>query len=86
MTSVFILVAGCFSIPIIIFATSSQDSASDSSVIEILADQFNINECSQQVRIAAQTSHNNDIDIPRAKVPVWHAVCNKNQYTYFQES
>ena len=51
ITSVFILVAGFFSIPIIIFATSSQDSASDSVVIEILADQFNVNECSQQVRI-----------------------------------
>ena len=49
LTSVFILVAGCFSIPIIIFATSSQDSTSDSVVIEILADQFNVNDCSQQV-------------------------------------
>ena len=50
MASVFILVAGCFSIPIIIYATSSQDSNSDSIAIEILADQFNVNECSQQVR------------------------------------
>lgn len=46
---VFILVVGCFSIPIVIYATSSQDSTGDSVVIEILADQFNVNECSRQV-------------------------------------
>ena len=50
MTSVFILVAGCFSVPIIIYATSYQDSAGNSAIMEIFADQFNIDECSQQVR------------------------------------
>ena len=51
MASVGILVAGCFSILIIIiYATSSQNSNSDSIAIKILADQFNVNECSQQVR------------------------------------
>ena len=60
IASVFILVAGCFSIPIIIYATSSQDSNSDSIAIEILADQFNVNECSQKVL------YRPSIHIPRA--------------------
>ena len=49
LTNVFIFVAGVFSIPIIIYATSTQDTTSDSVVIETLAEQFNVNECSQQV-------------------------------------
>ena len=48
LTSVFTFVTGVFSIPIIIYATSTQDTTGDSVVIETLAEQFNVNECSQQ--------------------------------------
>ena len=50
LTSIFIFVAaGFFSIPIIIYATSTQDTTGDSVVIETLVEQFDVNECSQQV-------------------------------------
>ena len=49
LMSVFILVAGCFSVPIIVYVTSSEDTASEVALIEILVEQFDINECSQKV-------------------------------------
>lgn len=50
LTSIFIFVAaGFFSIPIIIYATNTQDTTGDSVVIETLVEQFDVNECSQQV-------------------------------------
>ena len=46
MIGVFMIVAGCFSIPIIIYAASSQDTTTNSSVV---IEQLDINQCSQQV-------------------------------------
>ena len=45
ITVIFTIVAGCFSIPIIIFATDSQDVTPGGNV----ADQLDISDCAQQV-------------------------------------
>ena len=59
LSSSFIFVAvGFFSIPIIIYATSTQDTTGDSVVIETLVEQFDVNECSQQVWIAISIDSN----------------------------
>ena len=50
LISVFILVFGCFSVPIIVYVTSSEDNASkEVALIEMLMKQFDIDECSQKV-------------------------------------
>lgn len=50
MTGVFMIVFGSFSIPIIIYATNSQDATSTSNVVAI--DQIDIRngDCSRKVR------------------------------------
>ena len=52
LMGVFILVAGCVSVPIIVYVTSSQDTANEVVLIETLVELFDINEClsSQKVR------------------------------------
>ena len=44
ITTIFTIVAGCFSIPIIIFATDSQDVTSGGNI----ADQLDISDCAQR--------------------------------------
>ena len=45
LTVIFTIVAGCFSIPIIIFATDSQNVTPEGNV----ADQLDISDCARQV-------------------------------------
>ena len=47
LVGVFMIVAGCFSVPIIIFAINSQDDTGGFNILEQL--HFNINHCDQQV-------------------------------------
>lgn len=47
MIGVFMIVAGCFSIPIIIYAANSQDTAATNR--NVVIEQLDINACSQQV-------------------------------------
>ena len=50
LTGVFVIIAGCFSIPVIIYyAASSQDIGTDAA-IKRLEELFNTNECPQEVR------------------------------------
>ena len=52
LTGVFITIASCFSIPIIIYATSFQDNDTDADAEIIkLKELINVNDCPQQVRI-----------------------------------
>ena len=49
LMGVFIIIAGCFSIPIIIYATSSQDTAaSTNAALKKLVENFDVNKCPQQ--------------------------------------
>lgn len=47
LTAVFIVIAGCFSISIVIYASGSRDTAN--SAIKRFKEQLGISECSQQV-------------------------------------
>ena len=47
LVGVFVIVAGCFSIPIIIFVINSQRDAGGLNILEQL--RFDINRCDQQV-------------------------------------
>lgn len=53
MASVFVIVAGCFSIPIIIYATNYQDDTIKRSILDQL--NFDITGCPQKVRITTST-------------------------------
>lgn len=57
LATIFIIVAGCFSIPIIIYATDSRDIIPSQDAIH----QLDISDCSQQVCIGALV--NKDIGI-----------------------
>ena len=52
LMSVFIFVAGCFSVPIIVYVNSFEDTSSEVALIEMLVEQFDINGCSQKVQLA----------------------------------
>ena len=48
MTAVFLTIASCFSVPIIMYATDSHDDGSDAAIIR-LKELIDVNECPQQV-------------------------------------
>ena len=47
LTGLFITTVVCFSIPVIIYATSSQDAGTNAALL-MLTEHFDINECPQQ--------------------------------------
>ena len=51
LMGVFILVAGCVSVPIIVYVTSSQDTANEVALIETLMELFDIKECSSSQKV-----------------------------------
>ena len=51
LMGVFILVAGCVSVPIIVYVTSSQDTANEVALIETLVELFDINGCSSSQKV-----------------------------------
>ena len=51
LMGVFILVAGCVSVPIIVYVTSSQDTANEVGLIKTLVELFDINECSSSQKV-----------------------------------
>ena len=48
LTALFIVTVGCFSIPVIIYATSSQDAGTNAALLK-LVEHIDINKCSQKV-------------------------------------
>ena len=51
LTALFIITVGCFSIPVLIYATSSQDAGTNAALLK-LAEHLDINTCPQKVVIA----------------------------------
>ena len=50
LTGLFITTVVCFSIPVVIYATSSLDAGTNAALIK-LTEHFDINECPQKVRL-----------------------------------
>ena len=57
LTGLFTITVGCFSIPVIIYATSSQDAGTNDSLLK-LTEHFDINECPQKVRLNNYIGYN----------------------------
>ena len=55
LTGLFIITVGCFSIPVVIYATSSQDAGTNAALLK-LTEHFDINKCPQKVRRIAIAS------------------------------
>ena len=50
LTGLFIITVGCFSIPVIIYATSSQDAGTNAALLKLM-EHLDMNECPQKVLI-----------------------------------